>query len=297
MSNPPGYNLFFAHEDYVSLPAATLTGSNFSGTAPVANLANDQTRKLARRNAADGTMQVTLDIGIDRQIGAVALLNHNATAVADWRIEVSRFSNFPAGDTWVSRREGTRERSVPMVPALVPFGSEPWGEFPFHGRPSDEVIRQMTSGSFLRLPGNGARGRYVRVTVLDSANDDPLQAGRLIVTRGWSPTRNFGYGWDFDFIDDSVREVTPGGASRVDLGDRRLIVRFSLPGLHEPELFQIIRLLLMNGKHTPFLFALRPLAAHPLMSFAMFGVLNSWQPVSNPFHRTHAWSVEIEEWR
>lgn len=295
---PRGSNLLIAQANLADAGTCDFVGAEpagWSATLPRANLLDDRTRLVARRAADDGTASVTLDLRRRRRASLVAVVNHNWTPFARWQVQFADDPAFPTDDRWISRNE-TGATFVAVSPPVRPWGQLPWGEFPWGGRDAGPLLAAMSSGAIMLIPQSVQR-RFFRLDVDDGGNDEPLQAGRLILADAWVPRRNFAYGWEFGFVDDSHQARTPGGAVRVVEGDRRLSLNFELPALVEDDLFPVLELQAMCGLRRPFLLVMRPDARHPLLSFALYAVLTEMRRVHQPHFNTFAWSLTVEEWR
>ena len=149
------------------------------------------------------------------------------------------------------RRRRRREMFVPLAhapghaqvdwrdmwPEITPFGQGLWGEFVWGGKLDPEDAGTYGIGAYHVLP-TSVFARYVRIELDDQDNPDGyLEAGRLIVSPAWQPTRNLTYGWTLRHIDESRRVRSRGGQLYVDLAPKRRRLEFTIPHLSEDEMF------------------------------------------------------------
>jgi transposase len=119
------------------------------------------------------------------------------------------------------RRRRRREMFVPLAhapghaqvdwrdmwPEITPFGQGLWGEFVWGGKLDLEDAGTYGIGAYHVLP-TPVFARHVRIELDDQDNPDGyLEAGRLIISPAWQPTRNLTYGWTLRHIDESRRVV------------------------------------------------------------------------------------------
>lgn len=188
----------------------TYSGGDWATALPLANLTTQDVRRVARSvdaTAAKTRWRVDLGASVPRPVNAFALLNHNGTTAATWRIVVTSNAN----DTDPAARvldTGT----LPMWLPSVVIGQQPWGAFPWNGidaaaYPGGALAFHLASGTVL--------ARYIWIYVSDTANPAGyFEAGRFLAGVAWRPRINMAFG-------AGIRWIDPGEARRT-LGGRRL---------------------------------------------------------------------------
>ena len=208
----------------------TLSSGSWAATLPLGNLQDRQLTKVARTtDMAPASTWFEADLGAGRTVSLVALLRHNLTQGGRWRIRLSDVADF-ATSLFDS---GWRD----VWPEITPFGQGLWGEFVWGGKLDPEDAGTYGIGAYHVLP-TSVFARYVRIELDDQDNPDGyLEAGRLIVSPAWQPTRNLTYGWTLRHIDESRRVRSRGGQLYVDLAPKRRRLEFTIPHLSEDEMF------------------------------------------------------------
>jgi len=100
--------------------AATLSGGNWQPSLPLTNLQNRRLAKTARSTSlALANTKFDADLGQNRLVRVIALVAHNASLAALYRVRLSAVADFAttAHDTgW-----------LPFWSVVYPFGGLPWG--------------------------------------------------------------------------------------------------------------------------------------------------------------------------
>ncbi|MBF0334929.1 MAG: hypothetical protein HQL40_14990, partial [Alphaproteobacteria bacterium] len=89
---------------------------------------------------------------------------------------------------------------------------------------------------FVHVLPQAVNARYWRVEIDDSANPaGHIDLARLFLAPGWQPSRNMSLGVKAGWLDDSVIEMSLGGAQHVDQRPKRRVVQFELRHLPDAE--------------------------------------------------------------
>lgn len=213
----------------------TLSGGSWAGGLPLANLQSSDVQRLAR--STDATVASTkfrVDLGASQPeaVSGFALLNHNGTTAAQWRIVVTS----DAADADAGQRLLDTGFVNMWVPTVVP-GSLPWGTFPWDG-----VAPRVYPGGTIAIYFAPAAviARYVWVYISDTANPAGyFQAGRFMAGAAWSPQTNISYGAGIRYIDPSEVRRTRGGRRVVNARPRYRLFEMKFGHLTKDEAFGI----------------------------------------------------------
>lgn len=168
--------------------SATLSGGSWAAGLPLNNLKNRILGKVAR-SATDATAdtQFDIDLGAEKKIRIAALVNHNFSLDAKYRLRGSTVSNFATSvydSGW-----------LPVWPAVYPSQSLDW-EDPnwWSGQYTDEQRAGYTATLVEAEPAN-VLARYWRWEIDDTTNAAGyVSIGRLFIGPAWQPTYNMEYG-------------------------------------------------------------------------------------------------------
>ncbi len=200
-------NLFIAYNN--AFDSATLSGGSWETTLPLANLQKQQPTTIARTtNDAESSTKLTADLGSRQNIKVVALIHHNLSSSATWRVEISNVSDFSA----LEADSGT----IDAVDTLEAYGTLDWGDFTWGGKLTDTELEAFNPIAFyfLETPENA---RYVRITIQDTDNpDNYVEMGRVFIAPAFAPSSNVEYGLRAGFIDNSRSVISRGGQVYVD---------------------------------------------------------------------------------
>lgn len=202
---------------------ATLTGGSWSATLPRANLQDRRIKKLARTaDAALLSTQFDIALTKSRAVKVLALVNHNLSAAALYRItsaEDSGFATLVSDSGWLD--------AWPSVYATLSLEWEDanWWD----GTMLDEdKIGYTWTIVYILSPVTSSR--YWRVEINDTANAAGyVQIGRVFMSGQWQPTYNMAYGDSIRFETKTEIAETPGGTEYFDSRPARRIQRFTLP--------------------------------------------------------------------
>lgn len=193
----------------------TLSNGTWSSSLPLTNLQNRFLSKVARSTAATtASTKLDCDLGVARAIGVVAVVKHNFSTAAQWRVRGASDSGF----TSIVYDSGTI--------AAWPSGI------------TAEDVASMAMSCWV-CPSSAQTARYWRVEITDTANAAGyVQFGRLVIAGGYEPSYRPHVSSVVGFDDSSSRAVTDGG--KTALYDVRAIRRSAKVGfdtLPEAEAF------------------------------------------------------------
>jgi hypothetical protein len=272
-----------------ALYGGVVTAGDTLVSLPPANLQDRQISKVARLNtvvAANTWWQV--DFSTTRVIDIVALIAHNLTQAATWRVRLSAASDMssPVYDS------GTVSAWSPVGG----YGSLPWGVFSWGDDVQPYELAFYNASSFAVCPAT-VNARYLRVDLTDTANSAGyLQAGRLVAGPAWFPSLNMLYGWSVQWVDESTADRSLGGQVYIDEKPRYRVIRFSLASLPEEEaLAQGFDFLMRRkGVAGDVLLLPQPGRTDLFLHEAIYGRMRSLAPVvgSTPFVRSMDFEIE-----
>lgn len=273
-----------------ALYSAVVTAGNTLISLPPANLQDRQISKVARLNttvAANTWWQV--DFSTTRVIDIVALINHNLSQSATWRVRLSAASDMssPVYDS------GTVAAWAPVGG----YGSLPWGVFSWGDDVQPFELAFYNASSFAVCPST-VSARYLRVDLTDTTNSAGyLQAGRLVAGPAWFPSLNMMFGWSIGWIDESTVDRSLGGQVYIDEKPRYRVVRFSMASLAEEEAlaqgFDFLQR--RKGVAGDVLMIPQPGRSDLFLHEAIYGRMRSLGPVVGPSPFVRSIDFEIEE--
>lgn len=208
---------------------AALSGGSWTSSLPLANLQDRRLGRVARTsNLLTASTKFDADFGGTRLFRTIALVNHNLSLSAQYRIRLSTaadFSTSVADTGWLG-----------VWPTVYPLGSLPWGSPSWwSGRYSAEEVAGYTGALIYVLP-TSTNARYLRVEFNDAGNADGyLDLGRLFAADGWQPTRNMVYGASLAWEDPSEIQEALSGAEYFNERSKRRVARFGLEAMTENE--------------------------------------------------------------
>lgn len=254
--------------------AATLSSaSTIASTLPLPNLQTMQPGEVCRFTSLTG-MHIVADLASEQAINTIALLAHNGSSDAKWRI-----------------RGADTEAELTSDPGYDSGSISMW---PSTGKPSGYDDVPLPSIKFLT---SAQTYRWWRIDITDADNADGyFQAGRLYIAAAWQPTVNIALGWSLGFIDDSGRDVAIGGQLWPHERPRRRLLRFELDFQTEDAMYdnayEIDRL---RGMANDVLVIRDPAATTHLHRQTVHGLLTELQPIVNEVHALYRKPYTVEE--
>lgn len=204
-----GQNLLLAWPNRT--PEATLSGGAWSSTAGLNNLKTRFSYEVARTtNTSTDNTQFDTALDKTRTIKCMALLRHNCSLAAKYRIRLSNtagdFSS-PLYDTGL----------LDVWSTFYPFGILNWGdEGWWGGKPQAEEITGYPS-ILLHVLDIAIDARYIRLEIQDPGNPAGyIEATRFWVSGQWQPRINMSYGMQLGWEDSSAVEEALDGTEYFD---------------------------------------------------------------------------------
>lgn len=212
---------------------ATLSG----GSWPTLMLTNLQDRRLSRvaRSASvlEAATLIDIDLGSVRALRAVALINHNLTADATWRVTVG--SSAGGADVYDTGWQGAW--AMTFDSEMIEWEADNW----WGGIADSDYLRHpwiVCAPMFAYYSG-----RYVRIEISDTANPDSyVQIGRVFVGGGFVPRYNANVNIAEGWNDGTTITTGPSGVEFIDEQRRSRFARFSLPRLELEDFKRVFEL-------------------------------------------------------
>lgn len=261
-------------------PAVTVSGGSWLAALPAANVCDPSLAKVARStDDATASTKIRVDFGSSRSLRAFALINHNLSAAATWRVLLgasSGGSEVYAGTlaTWV---DSTFEAG------LVALGMED-GEYLRSGRPAIVVLPAYYTA------------RHLTVEIEDATNPDGyVQIGRVFAGGGLVPEWNPEYGLKDGWIDKSSKDESESGSEWPTARRRLKTVSFVLAALTLDEGAALHEMQRTLGTIDEVLYV--PDVADPdaTQRFGMLGTISEMSALDYPYPRHRALPLTIRE--
>ncbi len=183
--------------------SATLTADPaLVATLPVTNL-QDASRARVARTTSTASQQIKGVWSAAKIISACALVRHNLTSAATWRLQL-----YTAADwTGLAYDSGAILACPPKALNDLEWGVEPLGASLFTG----------WALAFSSMWFTAVNARSFIVTLADAANPAGyMEASRLFIGRYLEPQYNYDWGIKLAWREDTTQERTEGGTLRSD---------------------------------------------------------------------------------
>lgn len=293
-------NMLFAGANRVD--AATVTAGTANASFPASNLklpelsrpwrSTNVTAPGAGRDTG-ATTWLECDFGKTYLVQCVALLQHNLSQGAKWRVRLSNDATWAAADVYDSGL-------VNAWPAMQGFGTGEWGDFTWGGVVALEDLPLYSMHAFALLP-NSVSVRYLRLELSDAGNSKGfLQAARLLASPIWQPTINMDLDWSVGWEDPSVESRALGGVVTFDKRPSYRVAAFSLSHMPEAEAAANVLDYLdrRKGRTGDLLWIPQPLKPDSYVHEAIYGRQRRLDPIRNPYvDSRRARGFELEEMR
>jgi hypothetical protein len=213
-----------------------LSGGSWRAALPLANLAKPRLVEVARSaSASPADTWLEVDLGAARDIRVVALPKHTISQAGRVRIR--------GGAAPIGANPGAVAIDTGWVDVwrrVFPSGSLPFGHpslWDGRLRPEDAAGYPMPVLAVWPTP---FIARYWRVDIDDPTNPaGVVDLARLVISPGWQPSLNFGFGARLGWESDTVGEQSLGGARFFDRRPPRRVLSFTLEGLPGDEMLSV----------------------------------------------------------
>lgn len=288
-------NVILAHPNVAD--AGSLSGGNWQ--VPLDNLRDRRLSRVARSATAQkADTQFVLDLGQSRLVSVIAVVRHNLSTAAKWRLTMANDPTFASLVYDNAVVVGSASPVWPQAwPTLFSTSVLEWEDDNFWtGSITEEARREYPSLLLVILPKPTA-GRYIKVEVDDETNPDGyVEFGRVFVSRAWQPQYNAKWGASIGWETDTAVQRALSGTPYFDRKAGRRVARFELGFLSRDEalggVFEIQRqagvdreVLLIWDKDDPV----------NLLRQSYLGRLRQLNPIARAFFGHHSNPFEIEE--
>lgn len=270
--------------------AATFSGGSWRAGKTPANLTDRDLSLVARSTdttLASSQFVAALDKG--RSTRVIALLNHNLTLDAKYRLRISDvvdFSNLLYDSGWTD-----------VWPVMYAWDALEWQDDNWwSGRPSEEDIARYPRHLIHVLPAS-ALGKYVWLEIDDSINPAGyIEAARLVIAGQWQPRWNRSWGEAISIKSLTQMEEVPSGARYYDIVQNRRGYAFALDWLSQSEAwgraFELMREADIHGE-----ILLIPDADDTMNLYrsAFYATLAKLDPIRHPNFAQYQHAYELEE--
>jgi len=270
-----------------------IDGAVLSGGAWQIALPALQDRRLARvartTDLSAANTQFTVDLKSPTRQQIVAIVNHNLTTQATWRVRLSNDATFSTSDYdsgWM------RAWPVIYTPDMLEWEDDNWWE----GTISEADRAGYPALLIFRLD-RIYLARYLHFEFRDAANPDGyLQFGRPFISTSWQPAYNMSYGATAGWSTDTTMQRSLGGTPYFDRKSPRRTEKFSLDFLSPDEawgkVFEMHRVLGTDGE---VLVAWDVADPYNLLRFSFLGHLTDLSPATAVFLNNFSNPITIEE--
>jgi hypothetical protein len=270
--------------------AASVSGGAWNGTMPLSNLL-DPVIGLAARTVDDAlaSTQFDFDLGTNRTVRVLAMIAHNLSSGAVYRVRGSTAADFTAtvyDSGWIGAWAGTY--FAPDVPWESPLF---WT--------STQTMTGLDGGqpSLIHLLPSDYIARYWRVEFNDQSNSDNyVQIGRLFAGRVFQPSANFDWGAGIGYVDDSTIEAAWSGAEYYDRRTVRRTVILRFGWLEDGEALQrMLDMQRLQGVTREILFIYDPADTLYFQRRSFLARSEALSPIENIRLNAHGVAVKLRE--
>lgn len=261
-------------------PGLTVGGGSWLSALPAANVCDPTLAKVARSSdAATDSTKIRVDFGSARALRAFAIVNHNLSADATWRVLLGTTaggSDVYAGTlaTWID---------AAFEAGLVAQGMED-GEYLRSGRPAIIVLPSFYTA------------QHLTIEIADSTNADGyVQIGRVFAGGGFVPTYNASYGLQDGWEDLSTKDASENGSLWATARRRLKRVQFVLDFLTLEEAATMHEMQRTIGTIDEVLYV--PDIGNPAdnQRYGMLGTLSELSALAYPYSRARSLPLAIKE--
>lgn len=270
---------------------ATLSGGAWRvGDLSLAAIQDGRLARPARSvNTAPASTQFKVALPRLTAVGVYALVNHNLSVAARWRVTLADDSAI----TQVRFASGwSRVWPVLFTPEMLEFEDENW----WSGTLADEDRADYPACTFI-FPAQPAYGRYILVEIDDQANPAGyVDVPRMFVGPTWSPARNASKGMTLGLQVDTTIERARDGTMYADRRAPRRVTALAFEALtHNEAVGDWLDMVRQAGIDSEVLFIPNPYEAEMFIRRSYLGRFSQIDPVAFPDFAWRTTSAQIEE--
>lgn len=266
---------------------ATLSGGGWNASLPLANLQTRQVTEPARSTSAALTnTKFDSDFGRLRPFRGFALVNHNLSIDAKWRITLGgTFGGSEVLDSgWLDVWRLTFDDD------LFEWGDAGWWE----GASDDEYVRAPFAA--IHVADGSYSARYMRIEIDDAGNTDGyVQIGRVFAGGGIVPTYNMSYGYSEQWESMSTVTEAESGSEFFSGGRGYRVARPSFEVLSASEVRTLTEMQRRLGVTGEVLWGPNPADAEHMQRFGFLARMRTLSPIEYPYYNIHRQAFEMKE--
>src|SRR5574338_788331 len=269
---------------------AGLDGGAWVPTLPLGNLLTPVLGIRARSaSSAPADTQFRINLGTDRPVRVLALVNHNFGLNALYRL---------CGGTDASFTSNAYDSG--WLPAYAGAGDSLSLEWEDDGFWTGGLLAEDIDGyraTLIHVLPAEVRAPYWRVEIADLYNAAGfVEIGRLFLGPVWQPVRNLSYGASIEWVSRSNAAEAAGGAEYFEPRQAYRVVKGELPWMDTDEAlgkaFEFQRRMDISGE---FVFVWDPADTVHLRRRSFLARLRQLSPIEHPYFDNHRLAVEIKE--
>ena len=272
------------------IDSATISGGSWQATLPLADLQNRTLGKVARSSDALATStKFDVDLGTEKNIRLLSLVNHNLSLDATVRIKAAATADFAI----LAYDSG----SVEVWPVVYPSETLAWEDNNWWDGKYTAEQREGYTWSFNHILAANSLTRYWRVEITDTANASGyVQIGRVFIGTAWQPEINMSYGVALGWETDTAIQRARSGSLYFDRRTPRRVVRFSLETMLIDDAmanaFEVQRRAGIDGE---VLFIFDPDDKVHALRRRFLGRMRELSAIELPYYNCHQTNFQIEE--
>lgn len=266
---------------------ATLTGGSWRAGLTLANLQNRRMSSVARSTTdATADTKFLADLGQSRSLRVVALVNHNLSIDATWRITLGTSSG--GSQVYDSGWQGAW--AMTFDSEMLEWEADNW----WAGIADDEYVRHPFN---IVWPFDAYySARYVTIEIDDTTNPDGyVQIARPFVGGGLQPVTNASFGASDGWVDPSGIEAAISGAEFFDMRQRYRAARFALEWLDNEDFKRAFELQRRLGTTGEVLYVPDPADLDACQRRGFLGRLRELSPIEYPRLSIRSAAFELKE--
>lgn len=258
----------------------TASGGSWLAGLPVSNVTTSELARVARSvNDDESSTIIRLDLGSSRALRAFAIINHNLSAAAQWKVDLGTSS----GGTQVYAGALALWLSASFEAGLVAAGMED-AEYLRDGTPAIIVLPSTLSA------------RYVTISISDTSNADGyVQVGRVFAGGGFIPSYNASYGLRDSWIDLSTVDQSESGAQWPTARRRLKQVEFVLDGLSLNDGETLHEMQRVLGTVDEVLYVPDITSPSVTQRYGFLGTLSEMSAIDYPYYRLRSMPLRLKQ--
>ena len=270
-----------------------LSGGNWNNQFPLSHLQDPVIQKVGRTvDAGLSSTQFSLTVTKSRPIGVVALINHNLTQTADWKVTMY-FDEAQVDEAWTSGW-------VQVWPSVYSTSELEWEYDNFwFGTFDDDEVASFTHLATQFVTDNSQVVRSVKVEINNTTNPDGfVKIGRVFISDVWQPRYSAQYGIEYGFDIGTTFETAdnPQMTEYADVKVPKRNVNFVLGSLNEEEGFRrALAIQRSQGLHGEILYTENTIPTVEGFQKTFIGRMVQPSALTHPYYMTFQNSISLKE--